>query len=173
MKEGGRNSMKIRKIEEKDLQNRVIWMNNPKIYESMHYDIPVSYENTLRWYHNNKDNQSRCDMVFENANGEVVAMGGLTSIDPNIKKAEFYIFVDPLRQGQGIGAEASTILCKYGFGKFNLKKIYLQTNKSNMGARKMYEKIGFKLEGILRSEAIVCGVYEDRLYYGIMADELS
>ena len=165
--------MKIRKIEERDLRERVSWMNNPKVYESMHYDIPVSYENTLRWLHKNKENQSRCDIVFEDEEGCVVAMGGLTSIDSHIKKAEFYIFVDPENQGKGIGSTASTLLCKYGFDRLGLKKIYLHTNESNIGARKIYEKIGFRLEGILRSETIIGGQYEDRLYYGMMADELK
>ena len=165
--------MKIRKIEEKDLKKRVVWMNNPKIYERMHYGIPVSYENTLRWYLKNKDSQSRCDMVFEDVEGHVVAMGGLTTIDSDIKKAEFYIFVDPESQGKGIGYKASALLCKYGFECIGLNKIYLHTNESNIAARKTYEKIGFSLEGVLRSEAIVGGRYEDRLYYGLMADELK
>lgn len=165
--------MKIRKIEEKDLEERVVWMNNPKIYKSMHYDIPVSYENTLKWYHKNKDNQSRFDMVFEHEDGRIAAMGGLTTIDPLIKKAEFYIFVDPESQGKGIGSVASALLCRYGFESLGLRKIYLHTNESNLGARKTYEKIGFKLEGVLRSEAIVDGRNEDRLYFGIMPDELK
>lgn len=165
--------MKIRKIEEKDLEERVAWMNNPKVYESMHYVVPVCYENTVMWYKNNKNNLSRYDMVFEDEKGRLVAMGGLTSIDPHIKKAEFYIFVDPESQGKGIGSEASALLCKYGFESLGLNKIYLHTNESNIGARKTYEKIGFKLEGILRSEAIVRGRCEDRLYYGLMAYELK
>ena len=33
--------MKLRKIEQNDLPTRVDWMNHPKVYQSMHFDVPV------------------------------------------------------------------------------------------------------------------------------------
>ena len=40
--------MKIRRLQKEDLQTRVDWMNNPKVYSSMHFGIPVVMENTVR-----------------------------------------------------------------------------------------------------------------------------
>ena len=40
--------MVVRRLQEKDLSIRVEWMNNPKVYGSMHYDVPILLENTLR-----------------------------------------------------------------------------------------------------------------------------
>lgn len=163
--------MIIRPICEDDLPIRVSWMNHPNVYSSMHYDIPVILEKTVSWYRQNQDNKNRIDLVFEEQ-GKLVAMGGLTSIDHSIRKAELYIFVDPFFQSKGTGTMATRALCKYGFETLGLNKIYLVTNESNIPAQKVYEKVGFKLEGRLRAETLVAGQIEDRLYYGLFKDEL-
>lgn len=163
--------MIIRPITEQDLQIRVKWMNHPNVYVSMHYAVPVLLENTIAWYDNICQNPSRADFVFE-VNGEVVAMGGLTGIDSALNKAELYVFVSPELQSKGSGTQATYLLCKHGFEMMGLEKIYLVTNESNIPAQKVYEKVGFKLEGRLRKEVIVRNVIEDRLYYGLFAHEL-
>lgn len=163
--------MIIRPIAEQDLQIRVRWMNHPNVYTSMHYTVPVLLENTIVWYKNIRLNSSRADFVFE-VDNEVVAMGGLTSINADLKKAELYIFVSPYLQSKGTGTQATYLLCKLGFEKLELDKIYLVTNESNIPAQRVYEKVGFKLEGRFRKEVIVNNVVEDRLYYGLFAHEL-
>lgn len=165
--------MKIRKITETDLEQRVLWMNNPAVYRTMHFETPVALDKTLEWYKKNESNNKRCDVVFEDEKGQLLAMGGLTGIDLATRKAELYIFVNPDKQRQGVGTTATKLLCQYAFNVLNLRKVYLYTNSSNSGAIKTYEKIGFKLEGTLRHETLVANHYEDRLYYGLLADELS
>lgn len=164
--------MIIRKLLEDDLCTRVEWMNNPLVYQSMHYPVPVLMESTLKWFENNKHKENRADLVFEE-DGMIVAMGGLTNIDEKISKAELYIFVCPNLQKAGVGTKATKMLCQYGFDVLCLNKIYLVTNEDNLPARKVYEKCGFKLEGILRAEyKTERGVLKDRLYYGIFKEEL-
>lgn len=165
--------MKLRLLATSDLPIRVAWMNNPLVYKTMHFTPPISLEKTIEWHSKNINNTSRCDVAFEDDNGNLVAMGGLTGIDFTVRKAEFYIFVNPDRQREGIGSEATFILCKYGFKVLQLHKIYLYTNASNLGARRTYEKIGFTLEGVHRNEMISEEKYEDRLYYGLLATELE
>ena len=164
--------MKLRKISEADLKERVRWMNNPAIYRTMHFVPPISLEKTIEWHKKNQSNNCRCDVVFEDEDGTLLAMGGLTGIDYSVRKAEFYIFVNPDRQRQGIGSKATEMLCRYAFDILQLHKVYLYTNASNFGARKTYEKVGFKLEGTHRQEMVASEKYEDRLYYGLIAHEL-
>ena len=100
-------------------------------------------------------------------------MGGLTSIDRTVGKAELYIFVNPELLGKGIGTKATRKLCQYGFSELGLEKIYLYTDKGNVAAQKVYEKVGFRLEGTLRNEILTrTGHITDRLYYGLLKHEL-
>jgi len=165
--------MIIRKLEKSDLGERVAWMNRPEVFKTMHFTPPITLENTVAWFEKNMDVSTRCDMAFEDNAGNLVAMGGLTNIDYTTRKAEFYIFVNPSRQREGIGTEATKLLCQYGFEVLNLHKIYLFTNNSNLGGRRTYEKVGFKLEGVHRDEMITNDKFDNRLYYGLLADELN
>lgn len=165
--------MKVRKLKKDDLPLRVDWMNHPKVYSSMHYEVPVVMENTIRWFENNVSNDKRTDVVFEE-NGEIVAFGGLTGINRETNKAELYVFVNPNAQKAGIGTRATKALCKYGFETLSLEKIFLETNEDNVAARRVYEKCGFVLEGKLRNEyrckngQLLC-----RMYYGLLKGELN
>ena len=165
--------MKLRLLMKEDLPARVDFMNHESIYKSMGFTPPISIENTERWYESNKTNKNRFDAVFETDEGEYAAFGGLTNIDHEIGKAEFYIFVNPSLHGKGLGTEATKMLCKYGFEVLNLYKIYLLTNSSNVKARHIYEKVGFKLEGLHRGEKVISGNREDRCYYGLLSHEFD
>lgn len=148
-------------------------MNDAAVYPSMGFTPPISLENTVKWYHANQSNSRRVDVVFVNEKSELLAMAGLTGIDYTSRKAEFYLFVNPNRQRQGIGKKATYLLCKYGFQVLHLNKVYLLTNDTNVGAQKTYEKVGFQLEGRMRAERVADGKYEDRLYYGLLANEFD
>ena len=162
--------MIIRKLQKEDLPIRVQWMNNPRVYESMHFDLPVTLENTIKWFENNQKKDNRYDVCFEE-NHAVVAFGGLTSIDSDLKKAELYIFVNPNLQRSGLGTESTRLLCGLGFEELKLHKIYLITNEDNIAAIKVYQKCGFSLEGKHRDEYLKDEEYKDRLYFGLLNEE--
>lgn len=165
--------MIARRLEERDLQLRVNWMNDEKVYSSMHFDIPVTIENTNKWFRNNQGSDKRADLAFED-NGEVLAFGGLTNINRDLNNAEMYIFVNPEKQKGGLGTKATRLLCEYGFQQLGLNKIYLETNEDNSAARRVYEKCGFKIEGIHREEYKKRdGRFLSRIYYGLLKSEFN
>lgn len=163
----------LRRLQESDLKDRVLWMNDESIYPSMGFTPPISLENTVNWYRSNLNNGKRLDCVFVNKDGDRLAMSGLTGIDYTCRKAELYLFVNPNRQRQGIGKKVTYLLCKYAFHVLHLNKVFLLTNSSNLGAQHVYESVGFKLEGTHREERVNEGRYEDRLYYGLLAKEFD
>ena len=165
--------MDVRKIVSKDLETRVSWMNNPKVYKSMHFKIPITIEETIEWYRRNSTNNCRVDVSIVEQDDTIVAMGGLTHIDFELMKAELYIFVSPEKQGMGYGTYSTALLCNYGFEVLGLHKVYLYTNATNIAAAHIYEKVGFVLEGTLREEVIEENDYSDRLYYGLLKSEFN
>ena len=150
-----------------------MWMNDVAVYPSMGFTPPISLENTVNWYRSNLSNNKRVDCVFVNEIGELLAMAGLTGIDYSCRKAELYLFVNPNRQRQGLGKKATYLLCKHAFNVLHLNKVFLYTNATNIGAQRVYESVGFKLEGTHREERMVDGNYEDRFYYGLLAKEFD
>ena len=74
--------------------------------------------------------------------------------------------------GKGIGYEACKLAINYGFEEMKLRKIYLAVYESNPKAKKLYEKLGFKIEGILRKHVYANGGFQDKYLMGIFKEEL-
>lgn len=75
--------------------------------------------------------------------------------------------------GKGIGFEACKLLIEFGFKTLKLRKIYLAVYESNPGAKKLYEKLGFVLEGTLRKHVLVNGNYYDKYLMGLFENEVK
>lgn len=163
--------MIIRRLKEEDLKTRVEWMNSPAIYESMHYDIPVTYEKTLVWFHNNEVSDKRADLVVEDE-GEILAFCGITGIDKVILKGEIYTFVNPFKKHKGIGTKTKMLMVEYAFTELKLNKLFSITNEDNIPSFKINEKLGFVKEGQFRREYLTKdGELKDRLYWGLLKED--
>ncbi len=158
--------LKVRRLEQGDLATRVAWLNAPSVYSQMTVDVPLSLSDTQQWFARNALSDRRRDLAFiheEGVGGEgLVAMGGLVDLDPRHRHAELYIVVRPGCTGRGIGSQAVRWLCAYGFIQLGLIRIYLYTLAHNTGARRLYERLGFVHEGVLRSHICHQGEFVDR-----------
>ncbi len=72
---------------------------------------------------------------------------------------------------RGIGTEATSLILKYAFEYLNLHKILLEVYEYNERAIRVYEKLGFKREGILRKNHYLKGKYYDVIVMGILQEE--
>lgn len=75
--------------------------------------------------------------------------------------------------GKGIGYEACYLAIAYGFNTQLLRKIYLAVYENNPVAKKLYERLGFKLEGTLRKHIAHNGIYYDKYLMGIFKEEFK
>ena len=72
-------------------------------------------------------------------------------------------------RGRGIGRRLieATIASAWRYG---LERIELTVFKSNARARRLYEAVGFQLEGVLRRHRKVNGQYEDSVFMALLRD---
>jgi RimJ/RimL family protein N-acetyltransferase len=75
--------------------------------------------------------------------------------------------------GKGIGYEACKLTLEYAFTDLNIRKVSLAVYENNPAAIRLYDKLGFKKEGQLRSHIFEGGKYFDKLYMGIFREELK
>lgn len=157
----------IRKFEEKDIRNKVKWINDKRNNEYLHYDLPLEYEKTLNWFKKNEDRIDRYDAIIE-VDGISVGLIGLLSIDDKNSKAEYYITMgEQAYKGKGVAKIASKLLLEYAFKKINLNKVYLFIESNNINAQRFFEKIDFIKEGLLRQDIKTIDGLTDRYIYGI------
>ena len=157
----------IRKFDKKDIANKVKWINDPLNNTYLHYDLPLEESKTEIWFENNKDRSDRYDAVIE-ADGMPVGLIGLLGIDFKNLKAEYYVCLgEQSYKGKGIASKASIQLLEYAFYELNLNKVYLYTEYDNLNAQRLFEKLGFEKEGLMKEDLIHNGRKVDRFFYGI------
>jgi ribosomal-protein-serine acetyltransferase len=98
----------------------------------------------------------------------------IKSIDWNIPKAELGFFIDENYEGKGIISIAVSKVVEHCFETLKMKKLFLRTHEKNIGSRKVAEKNGFTVEGIIRSDyKTTRGVIVDLMYYGLLESEYN
>jgi RimJ/RimL family protein N-acetyltransferase len=75
--------------------------------------------------------------------------------------------------GKGVGLEAMRLMVEYGFCRLNLHRIYLAVFAENEAGVRLYEKVGFKVEGRFRDDMFQDGTYKDRLWMGLLRTEYN
>ncbi len=74
-------------------------------------------------------------------------------------------------RGKGYGKEALKILLDYGFNDRDFHRIQLNVLEFNHGAIALYEKAGFKKEGVFREFVLREGSRYDLYLYGLLKRE--
>jgi RimJ/RimL family protein N-acetyltransferase len=97
---------------------------------------------------------------------------GLTSIDLYNRHAEFSLYIAPQLQGDGLGTRALKTLLAYGFKTLGLNSIWGETFQGNH-ALKMFEQMGFKIEGSRRDFYFRDGKYIDAVLVSMQASEFK
>lgn len=162
------DGVSIRKFIYDDIPLKVKWINDSANNKYLHYDLPLEYEKTCEWFRNNAHRTDRYDATIE-VDGVAVGLIGLLSIDMNNKKAEYYISMgETSYKGRGVATKASIELFKYAFDVLGLERLYLFTEVENIVAQKLFLKIGFQEEGLLRNDLFSRGQFVDRYAYAIL-----
>ena len=98
----------------------------------------------------------------------------LDRIHPAIlRSCSFAILMANKEKGKGYGFEASKILLSHAFLNLNLHRVYLVVVEWNKPAIKMYEKLGFQRDGVLRDAFWARGKYHKLLYYSVLRNEFE
>lgn len=122
----------------------------------------------------NRSNTVRCAIIEALNEDDILGLVSLTNIDFVNRSAEFHIMIgDKDSRGKGIGYFATTEILRHAFNNMNLNRIELGVLESNSRAIKLYEKVGFKREGIKRQSTYKNGKFVNMIMMGILKDEFS
>lgn len=161
----------LRKFQLEDVPLKVRWVNSKNNNQFLHYDIPITEENTYTWFQSLKGKNNRADFTIL-CDDVPVGVIGLLNIDPVNQKAEMYILLgEDLYKGRGIARKAISNLLDHCTTKLKLNKIYLYTEEKNLRAQILFERCGFVKEGFLREDLIYRGRKINRLLYGLLLGE--
>ncbi|MFI9383746.1 GNAT family N-acetyltransferase [Kutzneria sp. NPDC052558] len=133
---------------------------------------PDDLEPMREWYGSRAEHHDRLDLaVVDRATGRYVGEVVLNELDPNNNSCSFRIALGAQGQDRGFGTEATRLVLRYAFERVGLHRISLEVYAFNPRARRVYEKVGFRHEGVLRDALLWEGERFDAHVMSILAPE--
>jgi len=165
----------LRKMERADVPNKVKWYNDSEVNKTLILPEKLELEKTLAWFDKLADNDKRQDFIIESlGTGEPIGIMGLVDIDRTHGTAEIYLVIGQKEfWGKGVMFEAECLLIDWAFNSLGLEKIWAEARPDNIASVITMKKIGFQVEGTLRSEKLVDGKRIDVFRLGLLKNEFE
>lgn len=129
-------------------------------------------ERLRSWYATRADQPDRLDLaVTDPATGELLGEVVLHEWDPTARSCTFRTFIGPRGRGRGIGTEATRLIVGHAFEQLGLHRIQLEVYGHNHRALRVYEKVGFVVEGVRREARLRDGEWVDDVLMAILDHE--
>lgn len=165
--------VRLRAREEADLERLNAMFNDPDVLAGLTMTFPQPLAGIREWRRSTRTAPDQLHLVVETLEGEAVGVCGFNSIDDRARSAEVGMWVGRAHWHRGYGTDALRILCRFGFRHMNLQRIDLHVYETNPRARRVYERLGFRLEGTLRRGQFLQGRHVDVHVMGLLAEDFD
>ncbi|EOD00225.1 GNAT family N-acetyltransferase [Caldisalinibacter kiritimatiensis] len=167
--------VRLRGLEEKDIQLAYEYMNDPDVILNLWTGIPypVTLKQEKAWYESQKDNKNTYNFAIETLADRLYIGGcGINELDLKNGVAIVGIMIGHKDyRGKGYGTDAMRVLLDFIFNQINVNKVQLHAFAFNERAIKSYKKCGFIEEGRIRQRIFRNGKYHDEIVMGILREE--
>lgn len=137
----------LRKMEESDTDDIVAWRNHDRVRHNFIYQQLFTPQGHRNWIRTQIEPGYVVQfMICEKTTDRAVGSVYFRDIDNEKHCAEYGIFIgEDDAVGKGYGTQAAKQALAYAFEKMQLTCVFLRVFADNIGARKSYEKAGFRL----------------------------
>ena len=167
--------IKLTSINEEDILEFKKWHNDVSFMRN--YDIISAIPKSLEAikelvYDVRKSDTAYIFAVKSLQDSELIGVTGFENISWNNGTALIYIGIgNEKHRGKGYGREAFKLTIDFGFQELNFHKLQLNVLQYNEPAIKLYERLGFKREGVYREFIHRDGKRYDMYLYGLLRSE--
>jgi len=150
-------SVSLRKMAENDVDLMLQWYNDVQVKQYIGEQFTSRLEG-VRWLTEAIRNSRAMALVIM-YEGKPVGSLQLHDINWRKKSGEMRVFIgDPSLWDRGIGTQAIRLFIDWLLSEWSFREIYLRVAPTNRRARRVYQKCGFRNEGIIRP-----GTHADKL----------
>lgn len=169
------NNIVLRALELDDVSFISSYVNDYEIYSSFTDSAPTpkSLNFTKDWVIRNSPSIITFAIEEKDTNS-IIGTCQLRNINEFNGTAWLSIIIgDSKVHGKGYGTTALNLLLQYAFNEKNLRKVTLRVYDDNPSAKRLYEKVGFIEEGVLKEEIYRKGKYCNQIQMSILKDEFT
>ncbi len=137
------------------------------------FSYGMTTEDIRRWIaaHTNRADEVFWSITVRSTN---ICIGhvALYKVDSRVRKAEFGIMIgDRDWWNKGFGTRTTAAVLDWGFEQLHLHKMYLEVLETNQHAIAVYEKLGFRRDGLLRHDEFRDGGFIDVVAMSLLHEE--
>lgn len=169
-------SVTLRPLCEADVDSIMTWVNQPEIVGNLaaFSGAPLTRDDELAWIQRTLRSTDRVFSVFASSDGRYLGQIGIHQIHARSRVGRLgAVIASRSEMGRGYGTAAVRAVIDLGFGELGLHKLWLMVFAHNARGRRLYSRIGFREEGVLREEYFHDGQWHDMVRMGLLARDLT
>lgn len=166
--------LEIRLIEPKDLENVRKLHNDPETLKWLSDTHVISQNEQILWFQKLQgSNTARRYVVELLESKELVGVFRLDNIDVENKSTYVGLDVAVYYRRRGFALETYNAMNLHLFRELKFNRLSLNTLVNNYAAISLYERLGYRKEGIMREAFYKNGKFIDGLYYSMLKSDLE
>ena len=167
------NTVQLRRPEPEDIEAMYRYRNDPRIVSTLGLSSRgCARADIAEWIESHRKNRDDLVWAITDLNDRCIGHCGLYKINSRNGVAVAGICIGDVGfWGKGVGTTVIDHVVTYAFQQMNLRKIRAEVLATNISARKLFDKLGFKTEAILREYKYRNGQYLDFHVFGVLRNE--
>jgi ribosomal-protein-alanine N-acetyltransferase len=165
----------LKNYTESDLENVYRLKSEPLVWKystkTASDDIEESKKYILSLLKNYDENKYNFQALFLKDTREYIGEAGVLSFNQEKTRAVVGYNLLPQYWKNGYATEITKALVKYLFEEEKVERVEALVGEGNVASRKVLEKSGFKIEGLLRHFAYINKEFVNVYYYGIIKSD--
>ena len=146
----------------------VDWFNDPLTFRFLGSKFPQTLSSVRAYVAGVQPPNFIC-RILRRDTGKHIGNIALHSYTPIHHRMELGIVIgDGDARGRGFGREACSLAVAFAFDHLNLHKVTAGTVQGNDGMTRVFQSLGFAIEGTLAEHYAVEGAYRDVILFGVL-----
>jgi RimJ/RimL family protein N-acetyltransferase len=165
--------IKLRAIEEDDLEKLHEWANEPEIWNMLvGWHFPYSRFSQKQWFLSLDKNLTHKVFAIETIEIKLIGTASFCDIDWKNNHAAIGLIIGAKEdRGKGIGSDVLMAMARYAFEELNFERLDTEIIEYNTPSMRCFEKCGWKEEGRRRHWFFRRGRYWDKIFTGLTKDD--
>jgi RimJ/RimL family protein N-acetyltransferase len=165
-------------VERSDLKQLMDWRNNAEFRKHFREYRELSMSMQERWFEEKVLNDPTTMMFSVRRSTDDLLLGccGFVYINWVHRHADLSLYIgfeNAYIDAKGYAEESCRLLLRYGFDELGLNKIWTEIYEFDVKKKQLYDRIGFRQDGLLRQNYFYDGKWWDSIILSILSAEYA
>lgn len=163
--------VRLRELRLEEVPLFIGWLNELEtVRQIANFRLPLTIEQERNWLKTATDADDACHFAVETLDGTLIGSCCCMELNWQSRTCKVgWVIGNPEARGKGYGTDLIQTLLRVCFQELNLHKVSLGVFEHNERAVRLYERLGFVREGVLREQRYTPGKRWDEYIYGMSA----